>query len=255
LLLAVLFIFAVMIFVAMRLLLAKRRLSLRQFFILYALAMVGVAMMYLGITGKLHWLFVLVGSALPFASTLIRWGLRFWRTTALLKGLRGLMGSLGGHLGGLSGAQSGGQTRATNATGQTSEVNTDYIRMVLDHDTGEMYGEIVASRFAGSKLSELSITELKELYTLISDDADSVNVLAAYLDRQHPEWRASESGDTRDAISEQEALEILGLEPGASAADIKLAHRRIIQKLHPDRGGSTFLASQVNEAKDLLLKK
>jgi hypothetical protein len=251
LLLAVPFIFAVMIFVAMRLLLAKRRLSLRHFFILYALAMVGVAMMYLGVTGKLHWLFVLVGSALPFASTLIRWGLRFWRTTALLKGLRGLIGSLGGH----SGAQSGGQARATNATGKTSEVNTDYIRMVLDHDTGEMYGEILASRFAGSKLSELSITELKELYTLISDDADSVNVLAAYLDRQHPEWRENESGDTRDALSEQEALEILGLEPGASAADIKLAHRRIIQKLHPDRGGSTFLASQVNEAKDLLLKK
>ena len=250
-LLAVLFIFAVMIFVVMRLLLAKRRLSLRNFFILYALAMIGVAMMYLGVTGKLHWLFVLVGSALPFVSTLMRWGLRFWRTTALLKGLRGLMGSLGGQVGG----QSGGQSRATKGTGQTSEVNTDYIRMVLDHDTGEMYGEIVASRFAGSKLSELSITELKELYTLISNDTDSVNVLAAYLDREHPEWRSSESGDTQGALSEQEAFEILGLEPGASAADIKLAHRRIIQKLHPDRGGSTFLASQVNEAKDLLLKK
>jgi len=245
LLLAVLFVIAVMIFVALRLLLAKRSLSLRNFFILYVSAMVGVAFVYLGVTGKLHWLFVLAGSVLPFIGTLMRWGLRFWRTASFLKGLRGLMGQSGQ-------AQ---RARATKSSGQTSEVNTDYIRMVLDHDTGEMFGEIVSGRFAGSELSELSISELKQFYTLVSDDVDSVNVLEAYLDREHPEWRSGESRDTGDALSEQAALEILGLEPGATEADIKLAHRRIIQKLHPDRGGSTFLASQVNEAKDLLLKK
>lgn len=244
-LVAVLFVIAVLIFVAMRLLLAKLRLSLRSFFIIYALAIVGVAMMYLGVTGRLHWLFVIVGSVLPFTSALLKWGLRFWRTAALFKGLRGLMGQ----------SNQAQQSRTTKSSGQTSEVNTDYIRMVLDHDTGQMFGEIVSGKFSGSKLSELSISELKELYTLISDDADSVNVLEAYLDREHPEWRSGETSDTRGELSEQEALEILGLEPGASEADIKLAHRRIIQKLHPDRGGSTFLASQVNEAKDLLLKK
>jgi len=242
---AVLFVIAVVIFVAMRLLLAKLRLSLRSFFILYALAITGVAMMYLGVTGRLHWLFVLVGSALPFTSTLMRWGLRFWRTAAILKSLRGLMGQ----------SSQTQQSRATKNSGQTSEVNTDYIRMVLDHDTGQISGEIVSGEFSGSKLSDLSISELRELYTLISGDADSINVLEAYLDREHPEWRSDETSDTRGELSEQEALEILGLEPGASKADIKLAHRRIIQKLHPDRGGSTFLASQVNEAKDLLLKK
>ena len=242
---AVLFVIAVVIFVAMRLLLAKLRLSLRSFFILYALAITGVAMMYLGVTGRLHWLFVLVGSALPFTSTLKRWGLRFWRTAAILKSLRGLMGQ----------SSQTQQSRATKNSGQTSEVNTDYIRMVLDHDTGQISGEIVSGEFSGSKLSDLSISELRELYTLISGDADSINVLEAYLDREHPEWRSDETSDTRGELSEQEALEILGLEPGASKADIKLAHRRIIQKLHPDRGGSTFLASQVNEAKDLLLKK
>ena len=243
---ALLFVIAVVIFVAMRLLLAKQRLALANFFLLYLLALVGIAMMYLGITGRLNWLFVLVGSVLPFASVIFRWGLRFWRTAAILKGLRGLVGQFGQ-------AQ---PSRASKSSGQTSEVNTDYIRMVLDHDTGQMSGEIVSSKFAGSDLSDLSISELKEFYALVADDVDSVNVLEAYLDREHSEWRSWESSsETRDALSEQAALEILGLEPGASEEEIKLAHRRIIQKLHPDRGGSTFLAAQVNEAKDLLLKK
>lgn len=251
-LLVVLFVLAVVMFVFMRLLLAKQRLSLRNFFIFYVLATLGVAMIYLGGTGRLHWLFVIGGSALPFTGTLMRWGLRFWRTAALLKGLRSLMGQAG---------QTQGRGTATGkkkSTGQTSEVNTDYIRMVLDHDTGLMFGEAVKGRFAGSQLSDLSLTELKALYSEISNDVDSTNVLEAYLDREHSQWRDEETNGTHEtqySLTEQEALDILGLEQGASENDIKLAHRRIIQKLHPDRGGSTFLASQVNDAKDLLLKK
>ncbi|MFT4712117.1 MAG: hypothetical protein ACJAVI_002439 [Candidatus Azotimanducaceae bacterium] len=242
-----LFVLAVMIFVTMRILLAKQNLSLRSFFIFYALAVVGVALIYLGVTGRLHWLFVLAGSALPFSGTILRWGLRFWRTAAFLKGLRGLKRKFG---------QTQGATKA-KSTGQTSEVNTSYIRMVLDHDTGHISGQVVNGRFSGSELSNLAIAELKELYYEIAGDTDSTNVLEAYLDREQPQWRDGdgETGETQHSLTEQEALEILGLEQGASKEDIKLAHRRIIQKLHPDRGGSTFLASQVNEAKDLLLKK
>jgi hypothetical protein len=246
LLLTGLFVIAVMIFVTMRILLAKQNLSLRSFFIFYGLAVVGVALIYLGVTGRLHWLFVLAGSALPFSGSILRWGLRFWRTAAFIKGLRGLKGKFG-------------QTQrasTTKSTGQTSEVNTHYIRMVLDHDTGHMFGQVVNGKFSGSELSALVISELKELYHEMTDDTDSTNVLEAYLDREHPEWRDGDGGarETQHSLTEQEALEILGLEQGASKEDIKLAHRRIIQKLHPDRGGSTFLASQVNEAKDLLLK-
>ena len=127
--------------------------------------------------------------------------------------------------------------------------------MVLDHDTGIIFGEVVRGRFSGSGLSDLSLPELKALYAEISDDVDSINVLEAYLDREHSQWRTQQTHETQYSLTAQEALDILGLKQDASEADIKLAHRRIIQKLHPDRGGSTFLASQVNDAKDLLLKK
>lgn len=54
-------------------------------------------------------------------------------------------------------------------------------------------------------------------------------------------------------MSQKEALDILGLKPGASREQILQAHKRIMQKLHPDRGGSDHLAAQINRAKDALL--
>ncbi len=134
--------------------------------------------------------------------------------------------------------------------------------MSLDHDTGRMDGEVIAGTFSGRRIGELG---LEELLALVAEceraDPSSVSILESYLDREHGDaWREARrgggegrpSGGTAE-MTVDEALEVLGLEAGASHDDIVAAHRRLMQKLHPDRGGSGFLAAQINRAKDLLL--
>ncbi|GAB4234323.1 MAG: DnaJ domain-containing protein [Methyloligellaceae bacterium] len=157
---------------------------------------------------------------------------------------------------------------ARKSSGQQSRVRTGYLEMRLDHDSGDMEGLVLKGEFEGKFLSDLSLDELLQLLVRCDkDDAQSAQLLIAYLDRTHPEWRerdeASESrrGDgappsSGGAMSVEEAYDILGLSPGASESEIRKAHRRLMKKLHPDQeGGSTWLASRVNEAKDLLLGK
>jgi hypothetical protein len=161
--------------------------------------------------------------------------------------------------------------RARNATGptpgRTSDATTTYLHMSLDHDSGDMTGTVTAGNYAGRDLSSMELAEMLDLLKECSGDADSVRVLEAYLDRVHgPEWRSGEAGTEHDgqgrngskstwgnAMTPDEAWEILGLEPGAGPDSIKEAHRRLMGTLHPDHGGSTYLAAKLNQAKDLLL--
>lgn len=150
------------------------------------------------------------------------------------------------------------------ASGQSSAVRTETLAVSLDHDSGAMDGEVLRGRFAGLQLSALSFEDVLELLTdCARNDPQSVAVLESYLDAAHgPDWReqAGEAGgDTQDRgagsgpMSREQALEILGLEEGADKAAIREAHRRLMMVNHPDRGGSDYLAAQINEAKDILL--
>lgn len=173
------------------------------------------------------------------------------------------------------------------SAGQSSQVRTRFLEMSLEHDTGDLDGRILDGRYEGELLSRLDLPALLELlddYRIA--DRQSASVLEAYLDRTHPEWRSGgeQAGPETEAagsagnggrrqggqqqggqrqrgagaaggMTRAEALEILGLEEGAEADAVRAAHHRLMQKLHPDHGGSNYLAAKLNEAKELLLRR
>jgi len=153
--------------------------------------------------------------------------------------------------------------RSQKSAGQVSQVRSAFVEMELDHDTGAMRGRILAGQYEGAALDSLEVATLTGLLPTI--DEESRALLMAYLDRREPTWRDHVQGDPAAGTSssswgsgkmtEQEAYQILGLQPGASAEEIGRAHRALMKKLHPDQGGSTYLAARVNEAKDVLLRR
>jgi len=158
------------------------------------------------------------------------------------------------------GGSLGGGSRKT--PGQTSAVRTEGLEMELDHDSGGMDGRCLKGSFAGRVLSSLSDGELLQLLAeLRANDQQGALLLEAYLDRRSPDWRDRDQGGTAreerrpggGRMSAKEAYDVLGLPPDATDDDIRAAHRKLMMKVHPDQGGSDYLAARINEAKDLLL--
>lgn len=162
--------------------------------------------------------------------------------------------------------------RARKSPGQTSEIHTETLHVTLDHDTGQMDGQVVTGQHRGGKLSALGIDELLDLLTTCrATDPDAAALLETYLERHRSDEldgtayqngfgddRQNSSGQTgaqTGAMSSQEAYAVLGLEPGASDQDIVNAYRHLMKKLHPDQGGSNYLAGKINRAKEVLLDK
>ena len=170
----------------------------------------------------------------------------------------GLLGWMPNALSGFMPAGFGSRTQ--KATGQKSRVRSTFIEMELDHDTGAMTGRVLAGRYQGVTLDSLDLPAL--LGMLAEIDEESRALLVAYLERRHPGWREHADGGaaagqfhppSSGKMTAEEAQQILGVAPGAPAEDISRAHRLLMKKLHPDQGGSTYLAARVNEAKDVLL--
>lgn len=209
---------------------------------------VGV-MVLLAASGRLNPLFAALAAAIPVV-------VRAFNLLRVLPLVRQIMQVLG--LAGMPGVTTRG---GPGGPGQTSSIRTRFLEMTLDHTSGDMDGLILEGPMQGQHLSELSLERLIDLLTLCrSGDGQSAAVLEAYLDRAwNDDWRErTREEDTGPppadtAMTSDEALAILGLAKGAGADEIRSAHRRLMQRFHPDRGGSDYLAAKINAAKRLLL--
>lgn len=157
---------------------------------------------------------------------------------------------------------------STTATGQTSPnqstVTTRFLVMTLDHASGVMSGTVREGRFAGRSLQDLTRPELLELWRECQADPQSTAVLEAYLDRHadadwrdqtDTEWKDRTQATANDHMDRAEAYRVLGLQPSAGRDEIQAAYRRLIQRVHPDQGGSSDLAARINQARDVLLRR
>jgi DnaJ-like protein len=162
------------------------------------------------------------------------------------------LGNIGGLFGGLGSQRS---------AGQASTVRSQFLEMTLDHDSGVLTGRIVAGPYAGQSLDAFGLSQLAAMIPNL--DGESTALLESYLDRRFPAWRQNAQSDAAGGqrraassgkMTDEEAYQILGLQPGAGRDEIGRAHRALMKKLHPDQGGSTYLAARVNEAKDTLLR-
>nr|VFK61651.1 MAG: DnaJ domain-containing protein [Candidatus Kentron sp. UNK]VFK70439.1 MAG: DnaJ domain-containing protein [Candidatus Kentron sp. UNK] len=148
----------------------------------------------------------------------------------------------------------------------TSKLETRWLRIELHRGRGEMEGEVLAGRYQGKRLSELTLEELRQVLAECHEqDRASIAILETYIEHRSGSgsWRGGYSRDRSgkgqgvppktESITIADAYKILGLPAGSSRKDVISAYRRLIQKLHPDRGGSPLLATQINKAKDLLL--
>ncbi len=183
-------------------------------------------------------------------------GLRGELAVAVPLGIFGL-----GLLGWMPFGPAGFSQRTQKSRGQTSKVRSAWLEMELDHETGAMRGTVLQGSYASADLDGLDLESVRALVAEV--DEESRSLLLAYLDRRDPGWRQDAQADAaargrRPAsgkMTEEEAYQILGLQPGASAEEVARAHRSLMKKLHPDQGGSTYLAARVNEAKEVLLRR
>ncbi len=209
----------------------------RAEYIKLGLAIAVAAVIFLTVTGRMHWL----GAAI----------------TGLLVGLRQLLPTLVRLFPIL--ASSRLFARQTPSQGQTSTVETAILRMQLDHDSSDLQGEVLKGVYTGWRLQDMDRAQLEELLAYCrAEDGDSVQLLDSYLQRRFAGeapfgQRQQAQQDSGGSMGRKEALAVLGLQDDASEEDIVAAHRKLMQKLHPDRGGNDYLAAKINQAKDLLL--
>ena len=222
------------------------------------LVALGFVFLALAVTGRAPAVFALIGAVMTQA-------LRFW--PLLVRFAPGLAKHLGAGNPFVRGASSPG----------TSQVRTPTILMTLEHASGRMDGEVLGTELAGRALSSLGASELVRLHAHCREaDAEALRLLEAYVARERaaefenasdlggggagsgnagPSGGASGAGGRNDGgrMEVAEAAEVLGLPPDADRHTVIAAHRTLMSRLHPDKGGSDYLATKVNAARKVML--
>lgn len=208
----------------------------RSGYIKFLLGLMIALVVVLTLTGRMHWVGAAITGAFVFLRQILPWVIR---ALPFLNKLR----------------------ERNTQSGQSS-IQTNHLSATLDHGSGHIEGKIIEGPHKGWLLSELSIMQLEDLLTHYqTEDEESAELLEAYIDqrRQQADQNTEQQRTANRAASDQsaraEALAILGLDEGSTEEEVVAAHRSLIQKLHPDRGGNDFLAAKINQAKDILLKK
>ena len=207
----------------------------------FATVTVAGLLVLLVISGRLPWLIALVAALVPAIRAAL---------PALARLLPGVLPMILRH------RQAHGSAADAD---ENSTVHTDWLDMSLDHESGKISGHVRRGSCAGRALHQLSEQELYELYRCCADeDTDSAQLLASYMEQRlgnqwQEKFRQQDPGPTAGSMSPDEARAILGVKANASREQILSAHRRLMQKLHPDRGGNDYLAAQLNRARDCLL--
>jgi DnaJ domain len=195
-----------------------------------------IVLILLAATGRIHWLGAMIGALLPFIRQsiplLIRWFpmIQHYHKT---------------------------RSQPQASAGNSSNVKTQILSMVMDHDSKHLSGEVISGPYTGSNLDNLELSQLQTLLDYChQQEQDSAQLLITYLNHRFGDnWQSTTANNPANTIDDTAAYAILGLAQGASREAIIQAHRRMIQKLHPDRGGSNYLAAQINQAKELLISK
>ena len=206
----------------------------KKAFVQLGLTVTVLFVLFLTVTGRLHWIGAALTGALVLLRQLLPLIIRFIPTWLSYRG-----SSIG------------------STSSKTSTVASRFLRMNLDHETGKMSGQVLEGEFEHWELDEMERAQLESLLSYCSkNDPDSARLLESYLTQRFPD----ESFENQQPYSESssqmqrtEALSILGLEGEPDSEAIVNAHRHLMQKLHPDRGGNDYLAAKINQAKDVLL--
>ena len=210
-----------------------------------AFTLVVVLFAGLALTGRLHWIIAAIGSIAPLVPRIIGWLVR------VLPSLQSLFRFV-------KSTKASSQFKNTNA-----HMETAFLKMFFDQLSGDLSGVVLKGEFRGQQLKDLALEQLLAfLNQCSSNDPESAAMLMAYLDRYFPSWRnhqqssqQQQSWQDKGDMSVDEARKILGIDAKATEDDIIEAHKKLMQKFHPDRGGSDYLASKINRAKEKLLSE